>query len=70
MALVGEYHWKVIDHMNVVQGYFKTEGLAHQWIQEEYPYKTKKHKSGSSLGKVKDGQVLPGPFYIRKVFRR
>lgn len=71
MARVEDSHYKVVDERGILQGYFETEGLAHQYLLEEYPWpKGKKQTGKRRVNKYKDGQVMPMAMFIKKVKKK
>ncbi|MBG9977244.1 hypothetical protein [Ruoffia tabacinasalis] len=64
--LVEDYHYIVVEDSKLVHGYFKTKGLAYQYLLTEYPNKQKKNKRKKKFG-YGNGDVMPCGFYIQKV---
>lgn len=71
MALVEDYHYKLVDDRGVLQGYFETEGQAHQYLLEEYPWPKDKRDPGyKGYRGFQGGQVMPFGMFIHKVRRK
>ena len=71
MSLVEDYHYAVFDANDMVHGYFKTEGLAYQYLQEEYPQKpTRVKKNSKRRYGQPNGDLMPMAFYIRRLKKK
>ena len=74
MSRVEDYHYRVSDSRNVTQGYFATEGLAHQYLLSEYPWPEDKR---TPKGKKKQGYAsgsvincMPSTMFVKRVKRK
>lgn len=67
MGLVKDIHYKVVDSQGVIQGYFPTEGLAHQYIQKEYPYPLNKRDPDYREQHFFNGDLMPGCMFVVRV---
>ena len=61
------YEYVLTDIFGTIYGYFETEGLAHQYLQEEYPSPTTNYGGGKKQIRKYNDRILNKPMEIKRI---
>lgn len=65
--IASNYEYEVTDIFGTIYGYFETEGLAHQYLQEEYPSPTTNYGGGQKQIRKYSDRILNKPMEIKRI---
>ena len=61
------YEYVLTDIFGTIYGYFETEGLAHQYLQKEYPSPTTNYGGGQKQIRKYSDRILNKPMEIKRI---